>query len=109
MAINKIVISFGIKGIENYGIDSKEKVYRLPFHSGNRYYPLKEIIPQVHSGRPYYRINKLRFSLEKIIGLAYPLPQKKQYAASFAGVSQISKREKKETIDTTTNTPNTTT
>ena len=95
MSKNRITITFGIKGIDNYGMDNQERLFRLPYTILNRFYPIKEIIPQVHCGNKYYRIKQQRYSIGKLIALAYPLSEKKTYGTTLMEVGKLSKAETK--------------
>jgi hypothetical protein len=76
MPIN-IKIKWTLNGIENIGISEDERVWRTPYSNGKSSYSLKEIKPHEHKNRLYFRIQKKRYSKERINELSVKLETEK--------------------------------
>ena len=72
MPIN-VKIQWILSGIDNVGISEDERVWRTPYANGKANYSLKEIKPHEHENRLYFRIQKKRFSKERINELSVKL------------------------------------
>ena len=75
--MSKIYINWTIKNVDNIGISSDKKIYRLPYEYMGRYYTLKEIKPHNHMGSEYYRIHKKRYTKKRINELSVKLKRTK--------------------------------
>lgn len=68
-----IKIKWVLDGIDNVGVSEDERVWRTPYVNGNSNYFLKEIKPHEHEKRLYFRIQKKRYSKERINQLSIKL------------------------------------
>lgn len=74
-----IEIKWLLQEIENTGIDTEKKIWRLPHSSGPNYYSLKEIKPHIHSKNLYYRIHNKRYTKDRLNLLCILLKKPKIY------------------------------
>jgi hypothetical protein len=75
--MSRIEIVWMLRGIDNVGISSDKKVYRMPYNLKERHYSLREIESHIHIGIVYYRINRKRYSKKRINELCKKLKHPK--------------------------------
>ncbi len=62
--MTKLRVQWRITGLDNIVVTPEKKVYQLPYETSGRTYT-------VHEGKNYYRINKKRYSEQKLHALTY--------------------------------------
>lgn len=67
----KLKVKWRINGLPNVIITPDNIVYQLPFETKGRAYTVRKIEPKTHENKIYYRINKKRYSEQKLHALVY--------------------------------------